>query len=90
MKNGKRTIVLLGTIVLAATSGACRMDDRTAKLWEIGQADGTTAGLALAPASWKEFREDAFFVVGLSDPAKDWPCIHPGPYNAWGASRQHT
>lgn len=66
------------------------MEHQPARLWEIGCADGTSAGLALAPAKWQEFREDAFFVVGLSDPAKDWPCIHPGPYNAWGNSRRHA
>jgi alpha-mannosidase len=84
------TFVLLGMIILAAGSGACRMNDQSTKLWEIGEADGTSAGLALAPANYKEFREDGFFVVGLSEPAQAWPCLHPGPYNAWAGSRQHT
>lgn len=90
MRNETRTTLLTCAAILAMASGACRMDDRTARLWEIGEADGTSAGLALAPARYQEFTEDAFFVVGLSEPAKDWPCLHPGPYNAWGASRQHT
>jgi hypothetical protein len=90
MKTSAWTIALLHAVFLVVSSGACRMDDRPAKLWEIGQAEGTSAGMALAPANWREFKEDAFYVVGLSDAAKDWPCIHPGPYNAWGKSRQHV
>lgn len=59
-------------------------------LWEIGKADGTGAEFALAPAGLEQFRDDGFYVVGLSDPARDWPYAQPGPADRWGQTREHT
>src|SRR5689334_17142606 len=35
-------------------------------------------------------RDDPLFLVGTSDPAKDWPFVHPGPADAWAGRRDHT
>ncbi|MCU0915404.1 MAG: polysaccharide lyase family protein, partial [Planctomycetes bacterium] len=59
-------------------------------LWEIGKADRSNAEFALAPGGYARFTEDGFFVVGSSDPAQDWPYVHPGPSDGWAGSRPHT
>jgi hypothetical protein len=52
------------------------------KVFQIGTADGDYHEFALAGnygAYAQTFPHDAEFVVGTSDPAKDWPWIQPGP-----------
>jgi alpha-mannosidase len=65
-----------------------------APLWELGQPDQDTREFALGPRGYnsfqREFTRDSFFVIGLSDPAKDWPYVHPGPLDYWGGNRQHA
>jgi len=64
-----------------------------AKVFQIGAADGDYHEFALAgnfQAYAQTFPQDASFVVGKSDPGKDWPWIHPGPADAWAGSRAHT
>ncbi len=59
-------------------------------LWEIGKPDNDDHEFALAPNRYTEFRDDGFFAVGRSDPARDWPYVQPGPADAWAGSRRHT
>jgi hypothetical protein len=59
-------------------------------LWELGKADGSAAEFALAPGNYTEFSDDGFFVVGHSDPKKDWPYVHPGPLDDWAGGREHS
>ena len=59
-------------------------------LWQIGKADHDNREFALAPKGYNQFREDGFFVVGRSDPRRDWPYVHPGPHDTWAGSSQHT
>src|ERR1043166_5104951 len=59
-------------------------------LWQIGKPDNDNREFALAPNRYTEFHEDGFFVVGRSDPKRDWPYVHPGPNDAWAGGRQHT
>jgi hypothetical protein len=62
----------------------------TKVLWQIGKTDRNTAEFALAPSAHKLFTHDGFFIVGASDPSKDWPYAQPGPGDAWAGSRSHT
>ncbi|WP_316785889.1 GH92 family glycosyl hydrolase [Pedobacter frigiditerrae] len=61
-------------------------------IWEIGKADNQTAGLALAPTDYKKFLEhdfgweDRYYLVGYSNPAKDFPYVLPGPKDGWGGT----
>jgi len=64
-------------------------DTRTV-LWQIGQKDGKTEGFALAPNAFSQYREDPIFLVGVSDPARDWPYVQPGPADVWAGGRPHT
>ena len=59
-------------------------------LWQIGQPDNDVREYALAPNHYDQFRQDGFFVIGSSDPARDWPYVHPGPVDGWAGSRTHT
>jgi alpha-1,2-mannosidase, putative len=73
-----------------------------ATAWEIGKADRSSEGMALAPDQYERFLEKDFgwedgrFLIGFSDPATDWPYVLPGPRDAWGGSsamsgtRSHT
>jgi len=35
-------------------------------------------------------RPGAQFTVGVSDPAKDWPAVQPGPRDKWAGPQAHT
>ena len=62
-------------------------------VFQIGVADGDYREFALAgnyQAYAHTFPHDADYVVGRSDPKKDWPWIQPGPSDAWAGSRAHT
>lgn len=77
------SLALLGTAFNLAAADSHR-------LWQIGKADKNAAEFALAPSGFAQFKKDAFFVVGQSDPKQDWPYVHPGPSDNWAGSRQHT
>jgi hypothetical protein len=82
---------LLPILVLFASShGLSAYAAEPQRLWEIGQADRSNAEFALAPGSYAQFQNDGFFVVGSSDPKKDWPYVQPGPVDSWAGGRSHT
>lgn len=61
-------------------------------LWQIGKADNSSAGMALAPANYTHFLEadfgweDRFYLIGYSQAEKDWPYVMPGPEDKWGGT----
>ncbi|MDT3402353.1 GH92 family glycosyl hydrolase [Mucilaginibacter terrae] len=61
-------------------------------VWKIGEADDSSAGLALAPNKYAHFLdhdfgwEDRYFLIGYSNPATDWPYALPGPKDGWGGT----
>lgn len=59
-------------------------------LWEIGKADNDDREFALAPNRYGEFREGVLYVVGRSDPKRDWPYVLPGPIDGWVGAKQQT
>ena len=64
--------------------------DETKVLWQIGEADNDTREFALAPKEFSRIEKGGFFVVGQSDPKRDWPYAHPGPVDSWAPARAHT
>lgn len=63
-----------------------------APVWEIGKFDRNYREFALSgdhAAYAKAFPKDIAFVVGRSDPARDWSWIHPGPTDEWAGRREH-
>jgi hypothetical protein len=59
-------------------------------LWQIGKPDGKNAEFAFAPGGYGQFKDDPLFVIGRSDPKRDWPYAQPGPTDAWAGSRPHA
>lgn len=61
-------------------------------IWQIGQADNSSAEFALAPSGFQNFVEkdfgweDRFFLVGTSKAGTDWPYVLPGPGDEWGGT----
>jgi hypothetical protein len=76
----------LATLLLAAAAQAAEPH----VLWRIGTPDHSGAEFAWAPNGYARFTDDAFFVVGRSDPKTTWPYVHPGPDDNWAGSRAHT
>lgn len=57
-------------------------------VWEIGQKDNSAAEFLEGPGKevggiLEGFYVDGVYVVGVSDPKKDWPYIHPGNLDTW-------
>jgi len=65
-------------------------DDSARLLWQIGKADDDTAEFALAPNGYEKYGNDPTFIIGVSEPKRDWPYAHPGPTDAWAGSRAHA
>jgi hypothetical protein len=79
-------LLLLGSPHVGLSQGSRKV------LWDIGKVDQSSAGFALAPDEYKRFLEfdfgweDRYFLVGWSDPARDWPYVLPGPADTWGGT----
>jgi predicted alpha-1,2-mannosidase len=61
-------------------------------IWQIGESDNQSTGMALAPADYKKFLEhdfgweDRYYLIGHSTPGKDFPYVLPGPKDSWGGT----
>ena len=79
---------------------SCTTKNKT--IWQIGEADNSSAEFALAPNDYQNFIEndfgweDRYFLIGTSNPKADWPYVLPGPSDQWGGTggtsgwRSHT
>ena len=89
MKTGLVSLILASFAAMA--SGAAVASGADATLWEIGKPDHDTAKFALGPGDYKSYRHAGFFVVGHSDPKKDWPYVQPGPMDdSWAQGTPRT
>jgi alpha-mannosidase len=77
-------------VLLAAGNSAFPRRQARDLLWQIGKTDQDDREFALAPGEYQKFQADGFFVVGRSDPGRDWPYAHPGPDDTWAGTRSHT
>jgi len=59
-------------------------------LWQIGKADNNTSEFALGPDGYSKYSDDGMFIVGQSDPKKDWPYAHPAGDDVWAGGAGHT
>ena len=80
--------IALSAVLAAATASAAPQT-----VWQIGKPDHSYMEFAIAKnhAGWgaKFGAKDPVFEVGTSDPARDWPFIHPGPTDVWAGGRGH-
>jgi hypothetical protein len=67
-------ILFVLSVLLFSISGA----DASQSLWQIGTADNDTGELAHGPKSYQDYRRGGVFIVGQSDPKRDWPYVQPG------------
>jgi alpha-mannosidase len=81
-----RTILgVLMAMAAAASSPAAPL------LWSIGTKDTNTAEFALGPGDYHAYRQPGVFIVGQSDPKRDWPYVQPGPaYTGWAPGTPQT
>ena len=86
----RRGVRLLAFALLLGLAAAFGRAQDAALLWEIGKADNDDREFALAPDQYAKFSQDGFFVVGQSDPKRDWSYVHPGPEDGWAGGRPHT
>jgi hypothetical protein len=84
----KRTAIGLAALLFAAAPAFA--GDAPQWLWQIGTPDGDDREFALAPAGYEAYPGDPVFVVGVSDPKKDWPYVHPGPTDPWAGTTSHV
>jgi hypothetical protein len=74
---------------MTLATGLCAAENT---VWQIGKFDNCYEDLAIPhdySAYNATFPKDVTSTIGKSDPAKDWPFIHPGPTDAWAKSRAH-
>jgi alpha-mannosidase len=83
-----RIVLLLAVTMILAPFARGAGDGQW--LWQIGKNDHQDAEFALAPDGLHRFKSDPTFLVGTSEPAKDWPYIHPGPSDGWAGGHAHT
>ncbi|WP_300604821.1 GH92 family glycosyl hydrolase [Niabella sp.] len=78
------------SVYLIAVTLLCNSQERV--LWSIGKKDNSAAEFALAPGRYQDFLKEDFgwenrqYIIGQSDPKKDWPYVLPGPADAWGGT----
>ena len=84
---------MLRWIALSAVLAAGTALAAPQTVWQIGKPDHSYMEFAIAKnyAAWgaRFGVKDPVFEVGKSDPAKDWPFIHPGPGDTWAGGREH-
>lgn len=83
--------LILGLLFLSFFM-SCNTPKSGELIWNIGEADSLTNGLALAPGDYKQFLandfgyEDRYFLIGRDDPSKSFPYVLPGPADEWGGT----
>lgn len=96
-----KNILFLFVVVIDIALLSCKAEAQEV-IWQIGEADNSSAEFALAPNDYKRFLEkdfgweDKFFLIGSSTAKEGWPYIIPGPADQWGGTwstsgwRSHT
>lgn len=86
-----KVLIVIQAFLLSLASYAFAQTDQH-NLFEIGAADNSSSGMALAPDEYEKFLEydfgweDKFYLVDYSNTEDDWPYILPGPEDSWGGT----
>lgn len=59
-------------------------------LWQIGEFDDNNSEFSLAPNHFSQYDRPGFHVVGLTNPAENWPYILPGELDKWAGPEAQT
>ena len=82
--------IAIGIIISGLLLSACNTENVV--VWQIGENNNSGSEFALAPDHYGDYIardfgwEDKFFLIGKSDPNKDWPYIIPGTSDNWGGT----
>ena len=82
--------LITALLVAGLTFDAC--SKKSEVIWRIGKDDNSAAEFALAPDGYRQYIasdfgwEDKFFLIGTSEPDRDWPYILPGTSDSWGGT----
>ena len=84
---------LAASAIWAVSSILSGAAGQTRPVWQIGEADKSSAEFAIA-GNYRAFRgrfdlAPVVFEIGRSQAARDWPFIHPGPEDEWAGNRIH-
>ncbi|NIP22898.1 MAG: glycoside hydrolase family 92 protein [Phycisphaerae bacterium] len=91
LTNSRVAVILVLFFVSSMAKAAGQANDLEGiLLWQIGKADNDTREYLLGRGGYANFERDGFFVVGRSNPAKDWPYTHPGPTDSWAGGKRHA
>ena len=77
-------------LIIGVSFSACTKKNKV--VWQLGENDNSASEFALAPNDYPHYIandfgwEDKFFLIGTSDPKKDWPYIIPGTSDSWGGT----
>lgn len=88
MKKTFLSLYAIGSLLSVASAAP----DGEQTVWQIGAADNSTSGFALAPGNYKQFLandfgyEDRFFLIGRSVTDSDFSYVLPGPADEWGGT----
>ncbi|MDD4811709.1 MAG: polysaccharide lyase family protein [Bacteroidales bacterium] len=82
--------VLIGLTSILPTHTYSQDHNNLTTIWEIGTQDHNSQEFSLAPDGYNQYQSDGLFIVGQSDPKKDWPYVHPGPNDRWAGSLSHS
>jgi len=85
-----KAFTCVAALSLLAFSSSLALADTAHMLWQIGQIDRDDKEFALAPSQWAHYTDDSYYVVGQSQPGRDWTYVQPGPADGWASSRSHT
>ncbi len=92
MKRNMNLLILVFTVIGLVVVDVVTAADETL-LWRIGESDNNAGEFALGPAGWgglgSKFESDCLFVIGESDPKRDWAYVLPGPADSWAGSKKH-
>ncbi|NLX24135.1 MAG: hypothetical protein GXY55_20990 [Phycisphaerae bacterium] len=87
----KRILILAVVTSMLAVSSVVAAEPTI--VWQIGQVDHSFREFVNAGDLFggypRFFPQGVTFVVGQSDPAKDFTASHPGPLDQWAGGRQH-
>src|ERR1035438_1520583 len=82
-------VALCGMVLLFSFGFPTTIQAASQKLWQVGTFDESSQEFKAEGIDYKNPAQDPVFIVGKSDPAKDWYAYQPGSGNGAAGFRPH-